>query len=66
MNNIITRLYPYGKDYLDITSVNDGKAYIDSPLIGEYENIYEGYIDFLDIDNPAELLKEAEKQWSTT
>lgn len=47
---IITRLYPFGKDDLDISTVNDGVFYIDSPYINDYPqpNI-EGYMDFKDI-----------------
>lgn len=62
---LITRLYPYGADYLDITSVNSGKAYIDSPLINLYDYVHEGYLDFPDIDTPQALREAAEKKWST-
>lgn len=62
---LITRLYPYGADYLDITSVNSGKAYIDSPLINLYDYVHEGYLDFSNIDQPQALMDEAAKKWST-
>ena len=39
---LITRLYVYGKDDITIESVNPtGKAYLDSPNIGDYKNIKE-------------------------
>ncbi len=61
---LVTRLYPYGKDYLDITSVNSGNAYIDSPLINLYDYIHSDYIDFSDIDSPSELKAKALEKWS--
>ena len=62
---LITRLYPYGKDYLDITSVNSRLAYVDSPLINLYDYVHEGYMDFTDIDEPGELKDKAMTKWST-
>ena len=62
---LCTRLYPYGKDYLDITSVNDGNAYIDSPLINNYDYIHEDYRDYNDIDDPEELYDKGVAEWST-
>ncbi|MDP4093392.1 MAG: phage tail spike protein [Bacillota bacterium] len=64
-STLITRLYPYGKDGLQIDSVNGGKPYIDSPLIGNYDRPIIGYKDYKDIDDPAELLQNALKEWST-
>lgn len=62
---LCTRLYAYGIDDLDITSVNAGVAYLDSPYINDYDYIHEKYIDFNDIDDPAELMEEALKKFST-
>lgn len=62
---LCTRLYPYGKDYLDITSVNDGNAYIDSPLINNYDYIHEDYRDYNDIDDPEDLYDKGVAEWST-
>ncbi|OQB14582.1 MAG: Prophage endopeptidase tail [Firmicutes bacterium ADurb.Bin193] len=62
---LVTRLYPYGEDYLDITSVNEGVPYVDSPLIGLYDYIHEGYEDFAGIYDPALLKQKALDRWST-
>lgn len=64
-SEVITRLYPYGADYLDITSVNDGTAYLDSPLIGSFDTVREGYMDYPDIETPEELMEEALKEWES-
>lgn len=59
--NLITRLYPYGKDDLHIDSITAGnRQYIDSPNIDTY-GVYEGFSDFDTIEDPSELLKAA--QW---
>jgi len=60
--NLITRLYPYGKDGLQIAGA---LGYIDSPLIGNYDRPRIGHIDYKDIENPDELLTEALKEWTT-
>jgi phage minor structural protein len=62
---LITRLYPYGDAYLDITSVNSGKAYIDSPLIGLYDYVHENYMDFDGVNVPSALKAKGIEQWST-
>lgn len=71
-SEVITRLYPYGKDDLDITTVTSGgKAYIDSPLIGSYSYIKEGYREYPDFDSeqdenaPQKLMERAAEEWST-
>lgn len=64
-SGVVTRLYPYGRDDLDVSTVNDGKAYIDSPLAGTYSYFKEGYKDFSNIEDPQELLVKAQKEWST-
>ena len=61
--NVITRLYPFGKDGLQIEG---NLGYIDSPLINNYDRPRIGYIDYKDIEDPADLLAEALKEWSTT
>ncbi len=60
---IITRLYPYGKDGLQIAG---SLGYIDSPLIGNYDRPRIGHIDYKDIEDPAKLLTEALKEWTTS
>lgn len=62
---VITRLYPLGQDDMDISSVNDGVAYIDSPIAGAYGYIKCGYENMSHITDPEELLTEAQKLWST-
>lgn len=61
---VITRLYPYGQDDLDISTVNGGQSYIDSPLLAQYGYVKCGTMDYSDIDDPAELLKKAQAEWS--
>lgn len=62
---VITRLYPLGQDDMDISSANDGVAYMDSPLIDTYGYIKCGYEKFTDISDPQELMEKAAKLWST-
>lgn len=59
--NVITRLYVYGKDGLTIESVNGGKKYIDSPNIGLYRRPKCADVRFNDIDDPNELLAEGQR-----
>lgn len=61
----ITRLYPYGKDSMEITTMNAGKAYIDSPLINQYDRPKIGYKDYKDIITIEDLLIAAQNEWST-
>jgi phage minor structural protein len=63
---LITRLYPYGMDDLEITSVNGGIAYLDSPLINNYDYIHQSPRDYRDIDDPAELKTKALTEFSTS
>ncbi len=63
-SSVITRLYPYGTDDLDITSVNNGVAYIDSPLADQYSYPKEGYLDY-EIADAQELLDKALLEWSS-
>ena len=62
-STLITRLYPYGQDDLDISTVNDGKQYIDSPMV-EKIGVYEGFSNFDECEEPDELLKLAKWQFS--
>lgn len=59
---VITRLYPYGKDGMQIAG---SLGYIDSPLKGNYDRPRIGHIDYIDIEDPSELLAAALKEWST-
>lgn len=53
-NRIISKLYCFGKDDLDIASVNDGKKYVtnNSYTLYEYTALYRNP----DIENPTELM----------
>lgn len=59
-NNIITKLYPFGHDDLDIAAVNDGKKYITnfSYTSREYIGIYKNQ----DIYDQQELLEKAQAE----
>lgn len=57
---LITRLYPFGKDDLSLDSI-----YIDSPLISQI-GTREGYKDYKDIETKAELLTKAQFEFSET
>lgn len=59
-NNIITKLYPFGHDDLDIAAVNDGKKYITnfSYTSREYIGIYKNQ----DIYDQQELLEKAQTE----
>jgi len=61
---VITRLYPLGQDDMDISSVNNGVAYIDSPLANAYGYIRCGYKNYSDISDPEELMQRALAEWS--
>ena len=70
ITNMITRLYPYGKDDAPISSVNNGKAYIESSnqayIVyegGAYRQkgygVKEGYKDYSDYMEPETILAHA-------
>ncbi|MCC8160128.1 MAG: phage tail protein [Oscillospiraceae bacterium] len=59
MENVITRLYPYGSDDMHIGSVNDDVQYIDSPNVDKY-GILEGYKDYSDYTDPDKIKAHAE------
>lgn len=63
--NLTTRLYPYGKDDLDISTVNSGVAYIDSPFKDNYDRPHINYIDYKDIEDPTKLKERAIQEFST-
>lgn len=64
--SVVTRLYVRGYQSASIESVNDGKDYLDSPALGKYATIREGFARFEDDDDPAELkrlgLEELDKR----
>lgn len=60
-DEIITRLYIYGKDGLTIESVNNGKKYIDSDNINDFKYPKERAVYFNDIDDPNKLLEAGQK-----
>lgn len=60
ITNMVTRLYPYGKDDAHIGSVNNSVQYIDSPNIALY-GVREGYCDYSDYIEPSDILAHA--QW---
>lgn len=58
ITDMVTKLYPYGKDDSHIGSVNSGKQYI----ISENADIYgvrEGYRDYTDYIEPSKILRRA-------
>lgn len=63
---VITRLYPLGQDDMDISSVNGGNTYIDSPLMNTYGYVKCGYKNYTDISDPEELLQKALSEWSNS
>ena len=58
MTDLITRLYPYGRDDLHIGSVNSGKQYIESANAAVY-GVREGYRDYGDIRKTSALYERA-------
>ncbi len=59
VDDMVTRLYPYGADDLTISSVNNGVPYIDSPEAIKKYGIIEGYLDY-DYTDPEKLKAHAE------
>lgn len=59
-NDIVTRLYLFGEDDLDIASVNYGRKYIDD--FSYTSTVYEGKFIDQEIDNPWELLEKGRKE----
>lgn len=58
ITGMVTRLYPYGQNDLPITSVNNGKPYIDSPNIETY-GVRKGFMDYSDVESAGKLLERA-------
>ncbi len=58
ISDLVTRLYPYGRDDLHIGSVNGGAQYVDSPN-AEIYGVRCGYRDYGEITKPDELLRRA-------
>ena len=58
VSDMITRLWAFGSDDLTVSSVNGGKAYIDSPNIEKY-GVQEGYKDYSDYTSAEKLLRNA-------
>ncbi len=61
--SIVNRVYPYGKDDLDISTYH-GTAYIDSQQSIKKYGVREGYVDFSDIDKPKDLYNAGIWQFS--
>lgn len=60
-SEIITKLYPYGKDDLHIGTVNNGNQYITSPNYEKWKR--EGYMEFTEIEDPQTLMQAAMSQF---
>lgn len=58
--DIITRLYPFGKDDMPLAGV---VPYIDSPMLSEF-GLREGFKEYKDVTDPEELFKKAEYEFS--
>lgn len=58
VSDMITRLWAFGSDDLTVSSVNGGKAYIDSPNIEKY-GVQEGYKDYSDYTSANKLYRNA-------
>lgn len=58
VSDMITRLWAFGSDDLTVSSVNGGKAYIDSPNIEKY-GVQEGYKDYSDYTSATKLYRNA-------
>ncbi len=58
ITDMVTRLYPYGKDDAHIGSVNDGVQYIQSANADIY-GVREGYCDYSDYVEPDKIMRRA-------
>ncbi len=61
--NMVTRLYPYGANNLEIDSVNGGLDYIDSDKYDEGNGL-EGHIDLTQYKDKATLLTRAQMEFA--
>lgn len=58
ISDLVTRLYPYGKDDLHIGSVNSGVQYIDSANAAVY-GVREGYKEYSEYSTPNDVMNHA-------
>lgn len=58
ITDMVTRLYPYGKDDAHIGSINDGVQYIQSAN-AELYGVREGYRDYSDYTEPDTIMRRA-------
>jgi phage minor structural protein len=58
ITDMVTRLYPYGKDDAHIGSVNNDVQYIESENISSY-GVREGYRDYSDYTDPQKIMERA-------
>lgn len=58
ITDMVTRLYPYGKDDAHIGSVNGGRQYIESGNAAVY-GVREGYRDYSDYIEPDKIMRRA-------
>lgn len=58
ITDMVTRLYPYGKDDAHIGSVNGGVQYIESANAAVY-GVREGFCDYCDYDEPEKIKNRA-------
>lgn len=63
ITNMVTRLYPYGKDDAHIGSVNNNIQYIDSLNTVLY-GVREGYRDYSDYIEPSDILAHAKWEFN--
>ena len=59
---VVTRLHVRGYENANFEDINGGKDWIDSPLIGQYSHVREGYADFADEDDPSELMRMGQEK----
>lgn len=64
-SGLVTRLYAFGEDDLDISTVNEGLHYIDSQYIGDYPTPFVAHNEYRDIKNPTELKNKGLSEFST-
>ena len=64
-SNLVTRLFPFGEDDLDISTVNGGLHYIDSQYIDDYPQPFVSHNEYRDIKDPTELMNKGLSEFST-
>lgn len=65
LDGVITRLHVKGYKDANFESINEGKDFIDSPLLGAYPTIREGLVTFQDDDLPEDLLSKGQAYLTT-